>query len=297
MKTAPPQKPLTHWPPYRYQSRVKVALTEASKSWAALAKTFGRHDPWDIIVYNFETHVPEIVNHYMAALIGCTKSNDGLNYSFSPDDKPGYIYIPPREWKPAMGPYQTDLNRYEESVLSALATLKVHGTPYLNPAGVRDLVKEKIYVEHFDKLDSPCEYAFGDKLFVRGLMSDFTDTAWLIKEAVHIWNGPHGWHSGTYLENETAGWIALAAWWDSMFSGPGAVRFRAYFATIYAREGRAEKVAAFNEALNHWHQLQWHRQTGGAKPSAAKLQTLIRRDPSFARRNHLHNLRRKPQAS
>lgn len=295
MKTAPPQKPLTHWPPYRYNGRVKVALTEASKSWMALAKTYNR-DPWDIIQFNFETRVPEIVNHYMAELIGCTKSNDGINYSFSPDDKPGYVYIPPRDWKPSMGPYQTDINRYEEMVLSGLSSLNNYPVPFLNAPGVYNLVKEKIYVDHFDQVGSPCEYTFGDKLIVRDLRADFPDTAWLIKEAMHIWHGPHGSCTGTYLDNETLGWIALAAWWMSMFEGPGAARMRDYFELIRVEEGRRQKIAAFHEAMSYWQQRLAGIKTG-SKPSPARLQGLIRADPSFARRNHLHGLRRKPQAS
>jgi len=296
MKTAPPQKPLTNWPPFRYQSRAKVALAEGNKSWAALANTWDRKDPWDIIVYNFETRVPEIVNHYMAQLIGCTKSNDGIKNSFSPEDRPGFIYIPPSEWTPAMGPEKTDINRYEQSVLSHLSSLNNHPAHFLNAQGVYNLVREKIYVDGFRRLGPPCEYTFADKLFVRDQHLNFPDIAWLIKEAMHIWHGPHGLNSGTYLDNETLGWIALAAWWTSMFDGPGAKQFRAYFELIRVDEGRREKIAAFQEAMNYWEQRQAGLKTN-RKPSADMLKSLARVDPSYARRNHLHNKgRRQPQA-
>jgi hypothetical protein len=53
-------------------------------------------DPWDIIKFNFDTHVPEEVNWYLRELVGCKNSKDGgRNYAFfGADPAKKKIYLP-----------------------------------------------------------------------------------------------------------------------------------------------------------------------------------------------------------
>jgi hypothetical protein len=274
MKTAPPQKALTHWPPFRYSIRHKVATGD---SWVGLATKFRRQDPWDIIQFNFETKVPEIVNYYMAQLIGSTTSKDGKNYSFSSGDQPGYVYIPPVEWKPAMGPYTTDL--WKARVLETLDNWAVDQVPHLNRAGIVDIVTNKIQVEEYSTLWVPYEYDNRDGLYCHRLAQDFTDMAWLIKEAVHIWNGPYGWNDGGYLKNEVNGWVALAAWWDLMLPG-----LRDLFYFLDATEGHLQKMSTFKAAREYWEVAKLGKIP---LPSTVAIENAVRRDPSFIRRMHV----------
>ena len=46
-------------------------------------------------MYNFQCRNPEEVNWCMQEFLGCTKSNDGKNFSFDPSDKNPLIFIPP----------------------------------------------------------------------------------------------------------------------------------------------------------------------------------------------------------
>jgi len=55
-------------------------------SWGNVASRDGWANPTDLCEYNFKTRVPEEINWYLKNFVGCTKSNDGKNYSFSSDD-------------------------------------------------------------------------------------------------------------------------------------------------------------------------------------------------------------------
>lgn len=70
-------------------------------SWISIAQAF-RLDTWNLIEFNFPTlhfvtnfqQKCEECNWYMYENIGCRRTNDGINYSFSIHDVPGKIYIP-----------------------------------------------------------------------------------------------------------------------------------------------------------------------------------------------------------
>lgn len=70
-------------------------------SWGSIATQFDLM-PWTLIEFNFPTVMKtkdfeqkcEEVNWYMRENIGCTKSSDGKNYSFSSFDQPGLVFIP-----------------------------------------------------------------------------------------------------------------------------------------------------------------------------------------------------------
>lgn len=280
MKTATPKKPLSNWPPLQYDSAHRVTNGE---SWVTLAKKYGRNDPWDIIQFNFETKTPEEVNYYLAHRIGCTRSTDGINYSFSSSDEPGLVYIPPAEWTPSMGPYK---DKYKDQVIRTLDNWAVERAPFINRSGVVDLIRKNIAVVEYKTLWVPYEYDFVDTLFCRSLNQDFPDQAWLVKEAVHIWHGVHGWNDGGYLQNEVDGWVALAAWFDLQM-GPG---LQNYFQFLYCTEGHPHKMKTFSVARDYW--LQYKENRKPLAPSTAELEKVVRRDPSFMRRSHTYRRNR-----
>ena len=53
----------------------------------SLAKRDGWSDVWDFIDYNFQTRDAKEVNWYLHRFVGCTKTNDGMNYRFSSTDR------------------------------------------------------------------------------------------------------------------------------------------------------------------------------------------------------------------
>src|SRR6478672_13673944 len=92
-----PYKPV-NFPPASYLAKYHVKTGE---NWQSITTMFHRADPWDLIEFNFQTRNPREVNWYLESYVGCTKSNDGKNYSFDTADSPGEIYIPHAHWTPS----------------------------------------------------------------------------------------------------------------------------------------------------------------------------------------------------
>jgi len=63
-----------------------VYFVKDGDSWQNVASRDGWSNPTDLCEYNFKTRVPEEINWYLKHFVGCSKSNDGKNYSFSSDD-------------------------------------------------------------------------------------------------------------------------------------------------------------------------------------------------------------------
>jgi hypothetical protein len=81
-----------------------VAGASPALSWTSIASEFGLKDVWkDLIEFNFPNVKQEksfddkcrAVNWMLETRVGCTKSNDGKNYSFE-GASPGLIYVPKR---------------------------------------------------------------------------------------------------------------------------------------------------------------------------------------------------------
>lgn len=110
IKSAPSEE-RTPWPPRDYLEKRTVTSAD---SWWTLQTEYGRADPWDIIVYNFNTTLPAQVNWYLHHKLGCTlMTADRANYRFgfgdpknptrelpAPPGKSLDIYIPHPKWKP-----------------------------------------------------------------------------------------------------------------------------------------------------------------------------------------------------
>lgn len=95
------KKPATDpvWPPKFSTKKVEVT---AADDWWILAAMNGRSDPWDLIVYNFQTRDCNEVNWCLHHLLGCRRTTkDGRNYEFgAPCTQKQHIYIPNPAWKP-----------------------------------------------------------------------------------------------------------------------------------------------------------------------------------------------------
>lgn len=93
-----PSSPLamTFPPPGGKSHKVKTG-----ENWTSIAKDHGI-DTWDLIEFNFPAVIGVApfdtkcrqVNWSLREHVGCTRSNDGDNYSFDSSDSPGLIYIP-----------------------------------------------------------------------------------------------------------------------------------------------------------------------------------------------------------
>ena len=86
------------WPPKGF-AYAKAVHAPPGLNWWSLAWAVGRDNPWDLIIYNFETEDPREVNWYLQDYVGCKKLN-GSNYVFD-GAKPGIVYIPPTSWHPS----------------------------------------------------------------------------------------------------------------------------------------------------------------------------------------------------
>jgi len=104
----PPAEERTPWPPTDYWKYVDADL---SHDWWTLDAIAGRPgQPWDVIVYNFNTREPDVVNWYLFNRLGCNVTTpDGANYRFGaykpgtkePDPTKTFrIYIPFEKWTP-----------------------------------------------------------------------------------------------------------------------------------------------------------------------------------------------------
>lgn len=91
---SPPLRPVK-FPPVHYAAKIHV---RTGFSWVKYSEMLGRKDPWELIEFNFRTRNPREVNWYLENYVGCTKSNDGKNYSFDDSDYPGFIYLPDSDW-------------------------------------------------------------------------------------------------------------------------------------------------------------------------------------------------------
>lgn len=115
-----PGKPAP-WPPKGSWAVHQVGLS-ATDNWWKLGRTHGRPNPWDIIIFNFQTEDPKEVNWYLREYVGC-KNTKGNNYIFK-GASPGDVHMPPPTWMPARkfrkGSSRTD---YPEKIKKTVASM------------------------------------------------------------------------------------------------------------------------------------------------------------------------------
>jgi hypothetical protein len=78
------------WPP---KGAREYTVKDADDWWSIAARE--KIDAWELIKFNFHTHVPEEVNWYLRELVGCHHSKDGRNFAFmGADPSKRKIYLP-----------------------------------------------------------------------------------------------------------------------------------------------------------------------------------------------------------
>ena len=65
------------WPP---KNGREYPVLDTDDWWKIAARE--HIDPWALIMFTFDTHVPEEVNWYLRELVGCRHTKDGRNYAF-----------------------------------------------------------------------------------------------------------------------------------------------------------------------------------------------------------------------
>src|SRR5262245_55710625 len=92
--------------------RKYVGSSSPALSWTSIASEMGLKDVWkDLIEFNFPNVSHEkshddkcrAVNWLLETRVGCTRSNDGKNYSFE-GASPGFIYVPGNGPSPGSDP-------------------------------------------------------------------------------------------------------------------------------------------------------------------------------------------------
>lgn len=88
------------WPP---AGAVESRWATKGNFWE-LSRSVGRENPWDLIIFNFQTQDPLEVNWYLHHAVGCWNLTSSGNFKFeksvTKDGKGGIIYIPPPHWRP-----------------------------------------------------------------------------------------------------------------------------------------------------------------------------------------------------
>jgi hypothetical protein len=88
------------WPP---KNGREYQVLDTDDWWKIAARE--HIDPWDLIIFNFDTHVPEEVNWYLRELVGCHHTKDKRNYAFfGADPSKRKIYLPPAPVPPKPAP-------------------------------------------------------------------------------------------------------------------------------------------------------------------------------------------------
>lgn len=151
------------WPPENFAFVQPVVSSEKKYSWWSIAKLVGRDNPWDLIIYNFQTEHPREVNYYMRELLGC-KDVQGGNYTFEGAD-PGLLYVPQPSWvPPARFKKGSHRRKYSSSISRTITSTLRRAAPYcpevrLNGISVSgaDLTTVANHIEagHIDCLIAP----------------------------------------------------------------------------------------------------------------------------------------------
>ncbi len=190
MKTKEPVHPVWQFPP---QGTVASHKVKTGDNWWKLASKYGFTASWSIIEFNYQTRTPEIVNWYLERFVGCTKSNDGINYSFDSSDSHGIIYIPSKNWKPVKREDYTE--PLSDVVMGAVNGFYDTKLPYVRSSSLEHAFG-KIFVVGDPNLTTQVEYNYNSIIFLRVPKNSSRrppyDHMMLVKEVCHFAYGKHG---------------------------------------------------------------------------------------------------------
>jgi len=211
---------IRHWPPMVYPSWNSQSGfdTKAVKhrevkpgpldTFWDLAAEVDRRNPWDIIIYNFETEDPLEVNWYLHHAVGCWKSYDGANFNFVSAD-PGKLYLPEdKKWKPPTWFSKgSGANRFVNGLISTAVSLLEkaavdfptveYGDTRVSAAGLRKVGKLLESHQIFLSIEPGNMAAEGDlakykpgsrtiRLIRPPVINDIEMMGWLCNEATHV---------------------------------------------------------------------------------------------------------------
>lgn len=190
MKVKEPQHPVWQFPP---AGTIASHRVKTGDNWWKLASQYGFADPWSIIEFNYQTRKPEEVNYYLERFVGCTKSNDGINYSFDSSDAFGVIYIPAKNWKPVKrSEYTEPLSDWVMGAVNGFYDTKL---PYVQSSNL-ERAFGKIFVVGDQNLTTQAEYNYNNIIFLRvpkdSRRAPVYDSMMLVKEVCHFAYGKHG---------------------------------------------------------------------------------------------------------
>ncbi len=274
MKTKKPKNIVWQFPP---EGTVKSHRVKTGDNWWKLAAQYGFADPWTIIEFNYRTRVPEEVNWYLERLVGCTKSNDGINYSFDSSDSFGMIYIPPKDWK---GFKSEPLEILAAVASTALFDILGYEVPFVDAMNINYTWDRAVFAVADENLPVPAEYNYNNILFLRvpktpGRVGTF-DRLMLAKEACHFAYGKHARNVPFSSYTEA---VSLVCGRGFHLSIPE-WRKLPYSPVQFIRSTRPQEVyAALDKVLNDH----------GKNPASVDLKPVMRiveREPFFMQRLH-----------
>ncbi len=99
-KMKKPKSLISTWPP----KDAAAARWATDGNFWTHARAVGRQNPWDLIIFNFQTQDPLEVNWYLQNAVGCWRLDPSGNFKFdsslTADGKDGIIYVPSSSWVP-----------------------------------------------------------------------------------------------------------------------------------------------------------------------------------------------------
>jgi hypothetical protein len=254
---------------------VAAHRVKTGDNWWNLASKYNFADPWDIIQFNYGTKDPEEVNWYLKELVGCTKSNDGLNYSFDSSDKFGMVFIPPAGWKPTHAwqcahPYETI--RSGSFVASAF-----QGVPYIQGSTLNSILSNHIFMVGDRNAQAPVEYNY-DNIMVVSMPKDasrggIANEAWFIKEVIHLAYGKHGMNMPYSARTEAVAVIGAFVFFEMFKSYNKLPPRKEFFSWANSDKAQAE-ITAFVAAYNR----------NRATANFDSIASLVQREPQLMRR-------------
>jgi hypothetical protein len=191
------------WPPKGFAFPQAVNAPRGM-NWWSLAKMVGRDNPWDLIIFNFQTEDPEEVNFYLQKYVGC-REVEANNYIFYGAD-PGIIYIPPASWRPSTkfkkGSTRRSYSKFLERKVSKIIKKGAHVCPTITYLGLtvtkHHLLKVAKHIEagdiecfvapeiRYDNVKAFYDTKNNEFLFSREPRhGNLKDLQWIIHESVH----------------------------------------------------------------------------------------------------------------
>jgi len=202
-KMKKPATLISTWPP---KGAVEARWATEGNFWTH-ARSVGRKNPWDLIIFNFQTQDPKEVNWYLQQAVGCWRLDPGGNFKFDSaltnDGKDGIIYIPPPSWTPpahfsrgsGAGKFMSGIQNAAATILRDLSVRMPalrYGATTMRPQDYRtiaDLIEsQEMSIDIDPDRGGPAGYSSEDKAIVLKYsprIGNARHAASLANEAVH----------------------------------------------------------------------------------------------------------------